>query len=80
MEPAASIIKKFGGHKPISQIAGCSLTTTYNWPKPRAEGGTNGLIPQRHFLKLLHYARKNGIDLRAEDFLPVRRPRRGRAA
>jgi hypothetical protein len=76
MEPAASIIKKFGGNKQVSQIVGCSLPATYNWPKPRAEGGTDGLIPQRHHPKLLDYARTHGVDLRAEDFLPVRQPKK----
>ncbi len=71
MEPAKSIISKFGGHDKVAEIAGVAYTAPYRWCHRVEKGGTGGLIPQKHHPKLLAHARANGIDLRAEDFLPV---------
>jgi len=70
MEPACSIIKLLGGEAVVSEITGTSYTAPYRWQHPRARGGTGGLIPQRHHPKLLAYAKKHGLKLTAEDFLP----------
>lgn len=71
MEPASSIIKKFGGEASIAAITNTAYTAPYRWQAEREKGGTGGLIPQRYHRLLIDHARANGIDLRAEDFLPV---------
>lgn len=71
LEPACGIIKKLGGEAKVAEIVGTGLTTPYSWQYPRENGGTDGLIPQRHHPKLLNFARENGLDLKAEDFLPI---------
>lgn len=73
MEPASGIIKKFGGEAAIASITGTAYTAPYRWQASRDKGGTDGLIPQRYHQLLLDQARARNIDLRAEDFLPVRR-------
>lgn len=72
LEPARGIVQKLGGEAKISEICGTKQTAPYSWQYPREVGGTDGLIPQKHHLKLLDYALENGIDLRAEHFLPMR--------
>lgn len=72
MEPAHSIIAKLGGPGVISAMVGIHRTRVSNWRRPRAKGGTNGLIPQTYHLQLIDYAAAQGIILTADDFLPRR--------
>lgn len=71
MEPASTIIKKLGGEAVVSKITETAYTAPYRWQQPRAKGGTDGLIPQRHHPKLLTYARENDIPLSPAEFLPA---------
>jgi hypothetical protein len=70
VEPAQSIIGKFGGVAAVAAIIGAHRTSVNNWRRPRTAGGTNGLVPQRYHRKLLDEARRAGIALAAEEFLP----------
>jgi hypothetical protein len=72
LEPATSIIRKLGGIEAVIEITGCGATTPYTWTYPKSKNGSGGLIPQRYHPAMLDYARRHGIDLRAEDFLPVK--------
>lgn len=69
MEPAQSIIHKFGGPSAVAEIVGVHRTRVSNWQRSKEAGGTGGRIPQDHHRPLLDYARAHAIDLRAEDFL-----------
>jgi hypothetical protein len=69
MNPARLIIARLGGEARVSRITGTSYTAPYRWQAAKAKRGTGGLIPQRHHRRLLDYARANGIELTAEDFL-----------
>jgi hypothetical protein len=71
MEPASTIIKKLGGAKVVADITGRAITAPYRWQYPLQKGGTGGLIPQKHHRLLLDYARRNGIALRATDFVQL---------
>ena len=71
MEPARTIIKRLGGEAVVARITNMAFTAPYRWQHSRAKGGTDGLIPQKHIPTLLEYARQNGIELSANDFLPV---------
>jgi hypothetical protein len=70
MEPAVTIIKKLGGAAAVAEIARTALSAPYRWQSPRHRGGTGGCIPQRHHRALLAFARKHGIALAADEFLP----------
>lgn len=70
LDPANRIIERFGGHIVVRSITGASRTRVYRWTRPKSEGGTGGLIPTEHAIKLLRYAKENGIAVSADDFLP----------
>jgi hypothetical protein len=69
MEPAQTIIQKFGGPSALAKLLGIHRTRVSNWQRPRESGGTGGVVPQRHHRQLLGVANERGIDLKAEDFL-----------
>ena len=70
MEPASSIIEALGGPNAVAEIAGVHRTRVSNWMRPKDKGGTGGLIPFRHAPLLIEAARRRGISLSADDFLP----------
>lgn len=74
LEPAASIIERFGGPVIVRQVTGVSRTRVYRWTQPKAQGGTGGLVPNDAAIKLLRYARENSIPVTADHFLPVDHP------
>ncbi|RWF41613.1 MAG: helix-turn-helix domain-containing protein [Mesorhizobium sp.] len=78
LDPANSIIERFGGQDTVMEITGASRTRVYRWTQPREKGGTDGLIPMPHASKLLQHAKKNGLPVTADDFMPI--PTREEAA
>lgn len=70
MEPASSIIASLGGDTAVAAITGVHRTRVANWKRPRATGGTGGVIPLKHISKLLDAARARDIPLTAAQFLP----------
>ncbi len=70
LEPAASVIAKFGGAAETARILGVHRSQTTRWMKPAAAGGTAGRIPARHQKRLLSAARERGIALSARDLIP----------
>lgn len=69
MEPAQTIFRICGGAPKVAEITGVHRTRVYAWLRPKEDGGTGGRIPQNHIPSLLRYARDNGLDLNADDFL-----------
>lgn len=76
LEPASSIIRRFGGSDAVRKITGASRTRVYRWTLPKHAGGTGGVIPFKHIPALIEAARAEGIDLSANDFLPATSPER----
>lgn len=70
MKPAQAIIEKIGGIDKAVEITGVHRTRVYAWQKEAERGGTGGIIPQKHHVAILNYARENGIELSADEFLP----------
>lgn len=70
LEPAHSVIQKFGGLKAVSEITGISQHSVMRWRYPASKRGTGGLIPSWHQGKLLNAAQDRGIDLKPEAFFP----------
>lgn len=68
MNPAADIIKRFGGNRRIAALLGVHEQTPAKWKQRRGLGGTGGMIPQRHHQKLLLAAREQDIRLDHADF------------
>lgn len=73
MEPAQTIIKKFGGPSAVAEILGIHRTRVSSWQRSRASGGTDGRIPQGHIQPLLAAAEKRGIPLKLGHFFAVER-------
>ena len=73
-EPAASIIRLFGGASAVAAIVGKHPSRVYRWTAPiSAREGTGGIIPAPEAHVLLDYARAQNIDLRPEDFFSADR-------
>lgn len=71
MEPATKIIASLGGTSAVAEIAGVHRTRVSNWKRPKGSGGTGGVIPFKHVPALIAAAREKGVDLSADDFLPM---------
>lgn len=71
MEPASTIIRQLGGPNKVAGIVGVHRTRVSNWKRPKEDGGTGGAIPFKHVPTLLSAAKDLGIDLCADDFLPM---------
>lgn len=80
MEPAQTIIRKFGGPTAMANLLGIHRTRISSWQRAKSRGGTDGLIPQSYHRRLLDYARSKGIALSADDFLPAPAPQPAEAA
>lgn len=80
VEPAQTIISKLGGPSVVAKAVGVHRTRVSSWKRSRASGGTDGRIPQDHHASLLAFARRVGVELSAEDFLPVSEPQKTEAA
>lgn len=73
LEPANTIISRFGGPDRVMEITGASRTRVYRWTQPKAAGGTGGIIPMQQAVKLLRHAREHGVAISADEFLPIPR-------
>ena len=69
LEPAKSTVALFGGPAVVSEITGTAYTAPYRWMAPRENGGTGGVIPQKHFPALLAAARERGLVLTTDDLV-----------
>jgi hypothetical protein len=72
LQPAASVISKFGGARKLSDLMDLDKSTVCQWRVSKERGGTGGLIPARHHEPLLALAKKQGVRLGASDL--VKRP------
>jgi hypothetical protein len=70
LEPARSIIAKFGGSTRVAEICEVHRTRVANWKRPKEANGTAGTIPWPHVARLIAYAKSNGIDLDPMEFMP----------
>lgn len=68
---AENVITMLGGPVAVGRIVGRSHSAVCKWKAPPSSGGTGGLIPARHQAPLLAYARRHGIPLTPNDFIPA---------
>jgi hypothetical protein len=66
--PAETVIEICGGHRAVADLCGVDVTRVYRWTYPATKGGTGGLVPARHQVKLLSEARARNIALEPEHF------------
>lgn len=67
--PAARVITAFGGVRATARIIGRNSSTISRWLKPRAEGGTGGLIPSNLQKSILDHAAAQGMKITAVDLI-----------
>ena len=67
--PAARVITAFQGVRATARIVKRNSSTISRWLKPRADGGTGGLIPSGLQKAILDYAAANGISITAADLI-----------
>jgi len=69
MDPAKSILDRIG-YENAARVTGKHISRVYRWTYPSgAREGTGGVIPHADAVKLLAYARTEGIDLDEADFM-----------
>lgn len=69
MEPAATIIKRFGGAIALASLLGITRGSVHAWTWERARGGTDGRVPQKYHAELMKEARRQGFDDITAEFL-----------
>jgi hypothetical protein len=72
LEPAASIIDRFGGPEVVQEITGADRTRVYRWTQPKDKGGTDGIIPLKPAQTLWAHAKANGIEIPGDMFLSAK--------
>ncbi len=68
--PADIVIRKSGGPKKVARYVGRSASLVSRWKRPKARGGTDGIIPAVHQLQIIEAAITHRFPLRLEDFFP----------
>ena len=68
LDPAASIINRFGGVDAVALITNRHVSRVYRWMYPKSSGGTGGVIPQEEAKKLLAHAKDKRIKLSPAEF------------
>lgn len=71
LEPAASIVRRFGGEAAVSEITGTAFTAPYRWQYAREKGGTNGRIPRKPLAALIAHGREHGVVITPEEMLQL---------
>ena len=69
IEPASTIITRFGGAGPLSRRLGLDRSAVHRWALPRQRGGSDGLVPAKYHQRLLAMATAEGIALTAADLV-----------
>lgn len=68
MNPAKSILDRVGVQR-AAEVTGKHISRIYRWTYPASKGGTNGIVPHDDAIKLLEYARAEGVPLDETDFM-----------
>lgn len=69
--PAYTVIEKLGGKPLVSNSLDIDKSTLSRWCQPRPRG-TGGVIPQRHWERLITMARTQGVDITVQELAGVK--------
>lgn len=65
---AKKVVLICGGVSVVAKWLHITCKSVHCWGYPKDRGGSDGLIPAKYQQDILQIARKNGIDLKPEDF------------
>jgi DNA-directed RNA polymerase specialized sigma54-like protein len=65
-EPAYNVLSYFKSNRKLAKRLGVSASTVTRWTYPRIMGGTDGHIPQKYWLQIMHIAKVEGLSLTIE--------------
>jgi len=68
-DPALTVLARFGGAGPLSRLLGLDRSAVHRWALPKSRGGSGGLVPAKHHLRLLALARAEGVALTAAELV-----------
>ena len=74
LEPAKTVLSRFGGAGPLAHRLGLDRSTVHRWGLPKERDGRGGLIPAKYHQRLLALAAAAGVDLTAADLVGVPGP------
>lgn len=63
MTPAAYVIEKFGGIRPLARAIGRDPSSVQLWKIPHTRGGGGGAIPSKAQTAIIAASRKLGIQI-----------------
>jgi len=69
VDPAATVRVRFGGSGPLARRLGLDRSAVHRWALPKSRGGSGGLVPAKHHLRLLALASTEGVALTAADLV-----------
>lgn len=69
LDPAQSVINKFGGFDAVADALGRHPISVRKWTYDRKQGGTGGLIPTSAQARLLQVAKRRKLNITAADLL-----------
>lgn len=72
LDPAYTVISRLGGYRPTARVLGISPGAVLRWTLPANRQGSDGTIPQRHWLPILNYAKRNNIEISLLDLANIR--------
>lgn len=70
-EPARSVVTKLGGVRATARILDIAPSAVSRWMDDRANKGTGGVVPQKHWKTLLIHAKKERIKLSESDLYSI---------
>jgi hypothetical protein len=65
-KPAATVLSKFKSNRSLAKKLGISPSTITRWTYPKIMKGTDGHIPQKYWIEIIHIARREGFTLTIE--------------
>jgi len=65
-DPAFTVIERLGGKATVAAELGLDKSALTRWCKALPDG-TGGVIPQRHWAKLMAMSRRMGVDISLQE-------------
>lgn len=69
LNPAALVIKKFGGVRPLARLLGKDPSTVWKWRATVKRHGTGGLIPAKSQREVLLLAQRLQLGITSDDII-----------